>query len=373
LVRLAKPAEFDNRANQTRDVLKTFSDFQALFKVSNTESIDQPKGLRVGKNSVAAYDSKGRRVAWLTLTVTPVVSLVKSHNTKFLRAYQAAAATTPISITGNDDDLRQRCTQAKQAYLSSGIRDDSDIAYLLYQRLLAAGAPPPTTVRCMGLRAIALAALDLLNQKKSPIPATEELRISLEVIDVVLPVLPNSSQPHTRGVKLAKEMASFLDEFGRHLRGQGLIGKQLAHLMDDFLPQVTIEDRTLDYKALKLMLAGPPTDSTTLGREDFLSKLKTSGIIRWFCVQATKRDQPAEAIKFYDDDIDSAVMVIAAKAGANEELDFNKSTLFGVYVLFAPATVTEPLHINKLVFEERRRDAVLKENPSCVKNTPGKQ
>jgi hypothetical protein len=91
-------------------------------------------------------------------------------------------------------------------------------------------------------------------------------------------------------------------------------------------------------------------------------------------VQRTKRDAIGAPVRYYDPDIDSALMVVAAKAGANEELDFNKTAFFGVHLLFAPANVTDRLHLKKLVFEQRFRDAILKENgPACgVKNTPPK-
>lgn len=371
LVRETKPAEFDNRVNLARDILKDFADFQALFRVSSADSIDQPKDLRVGKNKVAAYDSDGNEVAWLTFNVNPVVSLVNSRSTKFLKAYQVAAASTAITLTGTDAELRQRCVDIKQTYVSSGIRDDFDIAYLLYQRLLASTASPEKTLICMGNRTIALAALDLLNRVRSPIVATRELRISQSDIDNILPVLANSEQPHPR-MRLASEMEAFEDELGRHLRGRGLVGQQLAHLLNNFLPTVTIEDRTVDYKALKLMSSGQPTDTLDLTREKLLEELRKAGIIRWIGVQRTKRDFAGTSVSFYDPDIDSAVILIAAKAGANEELDFNKSTLFGVHVLFAPSNISDPLRIKKLIFEERFRDAILKDNPTWIKNTPGK-
>ncbi|MDQ2080775.1 hypothetical protein RA307_11340 [Xanthobacteraceae bacterium Astr-EGSB] len=370
MVRLTKPPEFDNSVNRVKDLVQAFSDFQNAFKVDASGKVDPPKELKVGKNSVTAYDHSGTRVAWLTLTVTPVVGLVKSNKTKFLSAYQTAAAATAISLDGNDDDLRQRCQQTKQMYFSSGIRDDTDIGFLLYKRMLqASGATREKIVKCIDDRATALAALDLLNRKNSPIAAIEKLQIKQEDIDNFLPIQAASDQPHTR-TKLADEIDIFLDALGRHLRGQGLIGGQLAHLLDAFLPNIVIEDRTTDYRALNLMLPGPPKDSADLIREDVLAKLRSGGIIRWLCAQRTKRDQPGATLRIYDPNIDSAVMVVAAKASANDELDFGKSTLFGVHVLFAPAKVTEPLHIKKLVFEERFRDNILKANPGCVKNAP---
>lgn len=374
LVRMTKPVEFDNRVNQARDIIKDLNDFQALFHVSNADSIEQPKDLKVGINSVIAYDAHNNRIAWQTFNVSPVVSLVRSKNTKFLKAYQATAIQTAIDLTGSDDDLRGRCIDAKQSYISSGFQDASDLAYLMYQRLLFSKAPPEKTTKCMGQRAIAQAALELLNQQKSPIVATSELRISQDDIDNYLPIVPDSKQPHPRA-KLEQEMSTFLDELDRHLQSEsGLVGQQLAHLLDDFTAQVTIEDRTTDYKALKLIAPGPAVDTITVTREEFLSKLKKAGMIRWLCVQRTKRDAVGAPVRYYDPDIDSAVMVIAAKAGANEELDFNKTTFFGVDLLFAPAKITDRLHLNKLVFEQRFRDAILKENAAIcgIKNAPVK-
>jgi hypothetical protein len=370
LVRLTKPAEFDERVNQARDALKTFSDFQALFRVTRTDQVGQPEDIRVGTNVVTARDSGGKRVAWLVLQVTPVVSLVQSQHTSFLSAYQAAAADSAIDLTGGDEELRQRCSKIKQSYGLSGIQDTSDMAYLLYRRLLVGGASPEKTVKCMGDRPIALAALELLNLKKSPIPAIREYRISLNDIETYLPALPDSNQPHTRP-HLASEIDSLVDGLSRHLRGQGLLGRDLAHLKGAFSDPVTVEDRTTDYKALT-SITGTRTDSTSFTPNDLLAKLRSGGILRWRCVQRTKRDKPAASVWIYDRDVDSAVMIIAAKVGASEELDFNKSTLFGVHLLFASADPTKPLQISKLVFEERYRDAILKENPTCVKNTPTK-
>jgi hypothetical protein len=371
LVRATKPPEFDNKVNNVKTLLQKYEEFRELFSVTRADKQIDSGDLRIGTNWIRAYNSDEELVAWIKLVVNPVVSLVKDNKTKFLTAYEAASAKTAISISGTDEELRQRCDQAQQTYFASGIRDITDVAYLLYRRLLTAFASPEKIVKCMD-REISLAALDLVNLKQSPIPASKNYRITQDDVDNYAPAKPASDQPHTRAM-LADEMDSFVDILDRHLQSEnGLRGAQLAELIDDFTQQVVLVDMTTGYKALKL-IQGQDIDTVTLSRDDFLAKLRKAGILRWLCVQRTKRNQLGGAVRLYDSKIDSAVMVIAAKAGANEELEFNKSTLFGVHVLFAKAAVTQPLHINKMIFEQKYRDSVLKENTTCVKGTPTKQ
>jgi hypothetical protein len=147
----------------------------------------------------------------------------------------------------------------------------------------------------------------------------------------------------------------------------------LDRLLGYFSPSVTIEDQTLDYKALKLLFPEITSDtSKTLSKQDLLASFREKELKRWLCVQRTKAGV-APAIPLYDPDIDSSVMVIAAKAEANDTLDKNKSTLFGVYLKFNKAFNSEPLVINKLIFEEKKRDILLKANPTCIPDVPAKQ
>ena len=211
-------------------------------------------------------------VAWLKLEVQAVVSLVKSKNTKFLAVYEAASAKTAIPVTGtNGRNLPSNARKRSKPTMPLALRDISDVAFLLYRRLLTANREK--IVRCIG-RQVALAALGLLNLKRSPIPADKDYQITKEDIDNYAPGLSNiPDQPHTRA-KLDDEMNTFVDMLGRHLQSEdGLRGKQLAQLTGDFTAQIALEDKTINYKAFKLIFPNQKIDRTAVSREEYFDQI----------------------------------------------------------------------------------------------------
>ncbi|QIP04917.1 hypothetical protein [Bradyrhizobium symbiodeficiens] len=370
LIRITKPDGLDDKVTNTKKVLSSLESFRKLFTVPPYKG-KSSEALRVGTNWVRALDDSGT-VAWLRLDVQPIVGFLQSTAYKrYLIAFGDTSQKTAIGLDGDEGALRDRCTTIRQKYRSSGITDIKDAAYLMYRRLIAASSITRSQiVVCLG-RETAQAALDLLKQKASPLDIIQEFRIDGDDIDTYAPAASASDQPHDRP-SLASEMNAFATLISRHLQGGGLRGTQLSALLADFSPSLTVEDTTRDYKVLAaLKVDDPNAVSVTLKNDDLLSKLKAGGIIRWGCVQATKKNKPDPTFRIYDPKIDSAVMLIAAIAKPDEDLDFNKTPTFGVHLLFDAAKPTESLHIKKLIFESDLRDVILRQNPSCVKNTPG--
>lgn len=360
LFRATKPPEFTDTVDRGSALINNYLTLRDIFGADATSLKTDSGPLRVGKNWVYAYDGNGNVVSSLELWVRPVVSLVMDGHTKFLAAYNASAATTSITLSGTDDALRGQCAQPTQAYYTAGISDDRDVAFLLYRRLILADNSIEKIAKCLGIK-IGTAALSILDKLQRLEP---RYRISLDDLKN-LPRTVNSDQPHNRPT-LADEMQTMLGELARHLQGQGLRGAQLTTLSNRFAPMVVVEDMTTNYSALQLLYPEVTNDpSKTVSKADLLASLKAKGLKRWLCIQRTKAGV-APAIPLYDPDIDSAVMVIAAKAEANEQLDKNKSTLFGVHLKFDRAFNSEPLVINRLIFEERKRDLILKDNPTCI-------
>jgi hypothetical protein len=217
----------------------------------------------------------------------------------------------------------------------------------------------------MGL-AIGNAALTLLAKDKLG-KVADAFRVKPDDLKNLMQVL-QSDQPHNRPT-LASDMDSLMWVLGTHLQSDGLRGDQFAKLVGRFAPSVRVEDTTKNYQLLKMMFPELKDQKDQTGssvtREKLLELFRSTGLLRWGCVQAT-RQAVAPALPLYDPDIDSAVMVITAKANADDTLDKNKTLIFGVHVKFDKAFNNEPLVINKLIFEDRRRDALLSANPKCV-------
>jgi hypothetical protein len=360
LIRMTKPAELDNKINNTKTTLASLEKFRSLLTVPPAKGKDSGD-LRVGVNWVRALDGAKSPIAWLRLDVQPITGFLQNKvYQRYLIAFGDAALKTPISLDGDNNALSGRCDKIRQTYRSSGINDIKDVAYLMYR--------PEKIVTCLR-RETALAALDLL--KQNMLDPIKEYRITRADIDNYAPETKKSDQPHSR-VTLDVEMNAFASLLGTHLQGNGLRGTQLAKLLADFSPSVTLEDTTRDYKVLAALKVNDPNAvSMTAKSDDLLTKLKAAGIIRWGCVQRTKKDKPDPTFRIYDPEIDSAVMLIAAIAKPDEELDFNKTPMFGVHLLFEPAAPSDALHVKKIVFETDRRDIILRQNPTCAKNVPG--
>lgn len=361
LFRAATPTEFGSSVTASAQILQDYDGFRKLFSVDNPATQTDAGELRIGNNWIVTYDSGGNVVSSLQLYVQPVVSLVMDGHTKFLATYNASAVNVGITVTGDEANMRSQCSQQTQVYYTAGITDDRDIAFLLYRRLLVSFTAHQKIAQCMGLR-VAKAALGIIN--KVGRVADDFLVTPDDVKNLTQAV--QSEQPHDRPT-LASDMDSFLDQLDRHLQSRGLRGDQLSKLTEYFAPDVRIEDTTADYKALALMApkAGANDTGASLKREDLLATFRTAGLLRWLCVQRTKQ-AVAPALPLYDPAIDSAVMVVAAKASANDTLDKNKSQLFGVHIKFNKAFNSEPLVINKLIFEERLLPLLLKDNPACI-------
>lgn len=367
LWRATKPVEFDSTVEKGQEIISNYKSFAELFSVNSQSKQPDSGPLRVGNNWVMTYDDQGNVVSTLLLQVRPVVSLVMDGHTKFLAAYNASATSTGITVSGDQQSMRSQCEQVSQTYLTAGIRDPRDIAFLLYRRLLVSFTPHQNIAYCMG-RDVANAALSILKAKPDIIPVSEAYRLVEDDIKNI-PVVAQSDQPHNRP-SLASDVSDFLDILSRHLQSSGLRGEQRSALLAYFAPSVSVEDVTRGYRALALLFP-EVTDqaSKTTDGPSLLDALRKAGVIRWLCVQRTKQPVIAPSIPIYDSKIDSAVMVIAAKAGAEETLDKNKTPLFGVHLKFNKVSNNEPLVIKQMVFEERFRDIIIKDN-ACVPAGP---
>lgn len=369
LFRAQPPPELTTSVNQASGLLTNVQNARNLFGV--TSEINQPANgqLRIGRNVVSIYDGKQNLVSSLELIVKPVNSLVMDGHTKFLAAYYAASNTNAaaITVTGTDvDAILGQCTLAKQVYDTAGIADDRDAAFLLYRRLILVDNSAAKIAQCLG-PTIGRSALIIMDKLQHIEP---RYRITLDNLKDLVPATV-SDQPHNRP-QLADEMNTFEDLIANHLQGDGLRGSQLSKLLGFLAPTLTVEDNTVNYRALKLLFPEVTTDtSKTLTREAVLASFKEKGLKRWLCVQRTKANS-TPTVPLYDPDIDSAVIVIVAKAEAKDVLDKNKSTLFGVHVKFNKAFNSEPLVINRFIFEEKKRDIILKANPTCIPDVPAK-
>jgi hypothetical protein len=362
LFKAQPPPELAASVNNASGLLTNYINARNLFGASAAVTKSDSGQLRIGKNVVHVYDGDRNVVSSIEMFVKPVNSLVMDGHTKFLAAYYAVSNPNgaAITVTGTDDAIRGQCALATQSYYSAGIADDRDVAFLLYRRLILADNSTDKIAKCLG-PTIARSALTIMGKLQRLEP---RYRITSDDIKNLAPNVA-SDQPHNRPT-LPDEMDSFTDILARHLQSDGLRGPQLSKLLGYFAPMTTIEDQTANYKVLKLLYPDVTSDtSKTLSRDEMLASFKDKGLKRWLCVQRTKANT-TPVVPLYDAEIDSAVMVIVAKAEANEVLDKNKSTLYGVHIKFNKAFNSEPLVINKLVFEERRRDTILKVNPTCI-------
>lgn len=367
LFRVTKPVEFDASIEKGSEILSNYNSFRELFGADKDKFGTDSGPLRVGTNWVYVRDYDGNVAASLELRVRQVVSLVADKHTKFLAAYNTSAIKSGITLSGDDNAMRKQCTEKTQDYYTSGITDDRDIAFMLYHRLIVTYNSHQNIARCMG-RKIARAALSILNHMPK---LDDEYRITLDDLKNMTDKVV-SDQPHDRP-DLADAMDSFVDQLDRHLQSDGLRGAQRTKLLGYFAPSVVVEDMTLKYRALKLLYPEVTDESSkSVSRDDLLNTFRKAGLQTWFCVQRTKANVVAPALPLYDPDIDSAVMVIAAKAGADDKLDNDKSVLFGVHLKFDKAANSEPLVINRMIFEERKRDIILKDNPRCIPDTGAK-
>jgi hypothetical protein len=368
LFKAQPPPELVTSVNNGSALLTNYLNARDLFGATATVSKPDGGQLRIGKNVVYTYDGDGNVVSSMEMIVKPVVSLVMDDHTKFLAAYYAVSdpSGAAVTVTGTDDAIRGQCALATQVYYSAGISDDRDVAFLLYRRLILADNSTDKITKCLG-PTIARAALTIMDKLQRLEP---RYRITLANVKDLIPV-STSDQPHNRPT-LADEMDSFTDLLARHLQSDGLRAGQLSKLLSYFAPTVTVEDQTANYKALKLLYPEATADtSKTLSRDEMLASFREKGLKRWLCVQRTKANTTPTA-PLYDPEIDSAVTVVAAKAEASEVLDKNKSTLFGVHIKFNKAFNSEPLVINKLIFEERRLGIILKANPTCIPDVGAK-
>jgi hypothetical protein len=368
LFRVTKPVEFDSTVEQGKEILSNYQSFAEIFSVNSQAQQNDSGNLRVGKNWVITYDDQSRPVSTLLLEVRPIVSLVMDGHTKFLAAYNAAATSSGITLTGSDQQaMRDQCDHEAQKYITAGIRDNRDIAFLLYRRLLVSFTAHQNIAYCMG-REVANAALSILKTKPDIIPVLDAYRlVDIDIKNIL--VVSESTQPHNRP-SLANDVSDFVDLLDRHLQSGGLRGDQRVALLKYFAPSLDVEDMTRGYRALGLIFPEvTEQDNKSVDGPGLLDALRKSGISRWLCVQRTKQAVIASALPIYDAKIDSAVMVVAAKAGADDKLDRNKTPLFGVHLKFNKSSNNEPLVINQMIFEERYRDIIIKDN-NCIPDSP---
>jgi hypothetical protein len=369
LFKAQPPPELAASVNNASGLLTNLLNAHNLFGATSAINKSANGQLRIGKNVVNIYDGNRNIVSSLELIVKPVNSLVMDGHTKFLAAYYAASSTNgaAITVSGTDvDAIRGQCALATQVYYSAGITDDRDVAFVLYRRLILVDNSTDKIAKCFGptVGRSALIIMDKL-QKLEP-----RYRITLDNLRDLVPTT-SSDQPHNRP-SLADEMDTFTDLLANHLQGDGLRAGQLSKLLGFLAPTVTVEDTTVNYRALKLLYPEITADtSKALTREAMLASFKEKGLKRWLCVQRTKANS-TPTVPLYDPDIDAAVTVIVAKAEANDVLDKNKSTLFGVHLKFNKASNSEPLIINRFIFEQKRRDIILKANPTCIPDVTAK-
>lgn len=366
LFRVTKPVEFDNNVQQAQDILTDYKAFADIFQVEDKKRQFDDNNLRVGRNWVTTYDQYGRVMSSVLFNVRPIVSLVIDGHSKFLDAYKEFSSTAALKVTGDAAAMRDQCDTEIQPYLTAGIRDNRDIAYLLYRRLLLVPTSSQDIAYCMGTE-VANAALSLLRTKPDILPMLTKYKVTPADIKNI-PILHPSDQPHNRP-SLETDVSDLLYLLGRHLQSKGLRGSERDDLLHYFAPSVDVQDQTNDYKALALLFPEviDQTGKTTDG-PGLLDALRKAGIDRWLCVQRTKKQIAGSTIPIYDSKIDSAVMVIAAKASKDEKLDKNKTALFGVHLKFKEASNNDPLVINEMIFEERYRDIVITAN-SCITDT----
>lgn len=362
LVRKKQPERMEGLINNSEGTIKAFATLLELFKLEIPTVVGAPVPLKVGQNSIDVIDQWGRLAVRYSLTVRGIEGFLKSDNEKYLSAYFEGMTVNSKSL--DLKNIRTSCEQARSDDRMSGFSDDLDAVYLLYRRLLtSSGINKEVIVECMGSRALAIQAVDLLKKRKSTLAPIPERTISELDVDDVFPAYPPSSQPHGRAV-VAKEMSNLSALVGRHLQGAGLLNPQLQSLTSKFTVPIEVEDQTTDYVVLKTLAEKNITEpAIQLSAQDFLSKLKVAGLLRWGCVQGTKRSEPSSA--FYDPEIDSAVLVLVARAKADDSITIGKTPIYAVHVLFKPTESASTFTISKLVFDDRYVAKVLAANAKC--------
>ena len=366
LFRGTQPPEFAQNVATTGQLLTDYAAFKALLEAGASFKAVKTGKLRIGVTTITTFDAGGNVTSSVTFRVRPVVSLVADGNTKFIAAYNASATNQAIDLSSVlFGDLAKTCEQETQKYYNSGINDARDIAYLLYRRFLLIYNDHQNIAQCMGGK-VATAALIIMRQLPT---LSDSYKITQHDVDNILTAKP-SDQPHSRPT-LAKDVDKIVDMVARDAQTEGgLRGNQLVELKAHLSSSVVVEDATAGYGVLKLLFGDSTDDRKTVSVDDLRSALRRAGIQRWLAVQATKKDKDP-TFPLYDPTIDSAVMVIAAKAGRAESLDYNKSVMFGVHLLFAKALNQEPLVVTKIGFEDHLRDILIKENPTLFANVPG--
>lgn len=360
------PPEFSKNVNDASQLITDYTAFKAIFDAPSDFKVTKTAALRIGTNTVVTYDANNTPTSSVTLIVSPVVSLVADGHTSFISAYNASTTSAPLDLTSTAfESLHDKCEFEAQKYYNVGINDDRDIAYLLYRRVLLASNPHQSTAQCMGAR-IALAALKIM--RFLPTIADSYKITDDDLKDIV--TSPPSMQPHNRPT-LARDVHALLGMIASDAQTapDGLRGSDLSGFKKHLSSSIKVRDTTSGYEIMSMLFADTTNNERTVSIDDLRSSLRKAGVKRWLCEQATKKDKDT-SLPLYDPEIDSAVIVVAAKAERNDALDYNKSKLFGVHLLFAPAHNPDPLVVTDLVFEDRLRDVLLKENPGCVSNVP---
>jgi hypothetical protein len=361
------PPEFTKNVNDTSQLITDYSAFKSIFDAPSDFKVTKTATLRIGTNRIVTYDADQKVTSSVVLRVNPVVSLVADGHTNFISVYNASATSTPLDLNAFAfEELFKKCEFEAQKYYNAGINDDRDIAYLLYRRTLLASNSHQIIAQCMGPK-IARAALIIMRQLPT---VADGYKITDDDLKNIL-TDPPSKQPHNRPT-LVKDVHALLNMLAGDTQTapDGLRGTDLSDFKKHVSSTVKVRDRTSGYEIMSLLFGDTVNNERTVAIEEFRASLRKAGIKRWLCEQATKKDKDT-SLPLYDPLIDSAVIAIAAKAERADTLDYNKSKLFGVHLLFAPAYNPDLLVVNEIIFEDRLRDVLLKENPTCVSNTPG--
>lgn len=362
LINKTKPEGMNDWINNSKGTITAFSDLFSLLKIESPVTKGPPVPLRVGVNSVDVVNPLNQEAATITLKVKSIDGFIKSGNEKYISSYFSKMKSNESNI--EKDKISISCQKRRSEDRSAGFSDDYDAVYLVYRRLLLVDeVDKQKIVQCMGSRALALQAVELLKKglpSLSPIP---ERSISTEDVDDVFPAYPPSVQPQGRAW-VAQDMDAFSRQIGLHLQGSGLVGSHLRNLTSRFSVPVMIEDQTTDYAVLKAMGIQNISEPTLpLEPQGFLDKAKSGGLLRWGCVQATRRDDPSS--QFYDPGIDSSIIVLVAQAKRGEAVTVEKTPIYAVHMLFAPNATRGHYSISKMVFDDRYVAKVMAANAKC--------
>ena len=239
------PPEFTKNVTDTSQLITDYTAFKSIFDAPSDFKVTKTATLRIGTNKIVTYDADQNVTSSVVLRVNPVVSLVADGHTNFISAYNASATNTPFDLNSFAfEELYKKCEFETQKYYNAGIKDDRDIAYLLYRRMLLASNSHQMIAQCMGPK-IARAALIIMKQLPT---VAEGYKINDDDLKNILTDTP-SKQPHNRPT-LAKDVHALLNMLAGDTQ-TAPDGLREAGLQS-FLSMRRIEARRKNAKAFRL-------------------------------------------------------------------------------------------------------------------------